>query len=449
MNHRPVFPLVLFTTIVLLLLLAACEAGQEETPPPPTDVTTTTAVPVTTQEPAPPVALTPGAVETPVPAQQAITLTVWTRPEIVPATGQPGGDVLAGQLDSFDEAHPGLSLRVEGKATTGQGGALSYLRAGRNVAPSILPDLLLLPATQLPDAVAENLVYPLGAGLSPELAAGLFPAAQALSQVAETTYGYPYALINLQHLVYDTATITRTLPTTWSGLLAREDDIRFVFPGVGQDGAVLTLQLYLAAGGALRNEAGQLALQAEPLTVALRQIEQAIATGRILPESASTSNLDQAWQIFQTTSANIVLSNGTTYRQQQNPAGRYDFARLPGIDQSLPLRPGALLWVITTPDPVRQAAALELINWLGAPENLAAWSYAANIVPPSAAALALWPGEDAHASFLARALPDARPFPVAASTTLLTTLAVATENVSGGVQTAAAAAEAAVAALNP
>jgi ABC-type glycerol-3-phosphate transport system substrate-binding protein len=447
MNHRPYLPFVFLTAIVVLFLLAACEADQEETPPPATDVTT--AVPVATQEPTPPAGLTPGPVETPLPAQQPITLTVWTRPEIVPAGEQPGSDILVEQLSSFDEAHPGMSLRVEVKATTGQGGALSYLRAGRNVAPNILPDLLLLPATQLPDAVAENLIFPLGAGLSPELAAGLFPAAQALSQIEEVTYGHPYALINLQHLVYDTATITRTLPTTWSGLLAREDDIRLIFPGVGQDGAILTLQLYLAAGGTLRNEAGQLALQAEPLTVALRQIEQALATGRILPESASTSNLDQAWQIFQTTTANIVLSNGTTYRQQQNPAGRYDFARLPGIDQSLPLRPGALLWVITTPDPLRQAAALELINWLCAPDNLAAWSYAANIVPPSAAALALWPGEDAHASFLARVLPDARPFPVAASTTLLTTLAVATENVTGGVQTAAAAAETAVAALNP
>lgn len=447
MNHRRYLPFVFLTAIVVLFLLAACEADQQETPPPVTDITT--AVPVATQEPTPPAGLTPSPVETPVPTQQPITLTVWTRPEIVPASEQPGSDVLAGQLSSFDEAHSGISLRVEVKATTGQGGALSYLRAGRNVAPNILPDLLLLPATQLPDAVAENLIFPLGAGLSPELAAGLFPAAQALSQVEEVTYGHPYALINLQHLVYDTATITRTLPTTWPGLLAREDDIRLIFPGVGQDGAILTLQLYLAAGGTLRNEAGQLALQAEPLTVALRQIEQAMATGRILPESASTSNLDQAWQIFQTTTANIVLSNGTTYRQQQNPAGRYDFARLPGIDQSLPLRPGALLWVITTPDPLRQAAALELINWLCAPENLAAWSYAANIVPPSTAALALWPGEDAHASFLARVLPDARPFPVAASTTLLTTLAVATENVTAGVQTAAAAAETAIAALNP
>lgn len=430
--------------LLFLFLLAACDSTAEETPEPTPE--TVTVVPVPTEEAT---QQTLGPVATPAPTREAVTLTVWTRPEIVPGSEQPGSDVLAGQLADFDESHPDVTVRVEVKSTTGQGGALSYLRSGRSVAPDILPDLLLLPATQLPDAVAEGLVYPLGPMLAPEMVAGLYPASLALGQADETTYGYAYALTHLQHLVYDTATITRTLPTTWPGLLAGEDDIRVVFPGVGQDGAILTLQLYLAAGGTLRNEAGQLALQSEPLARALSLLEQGMDGGRILPESAATGSMDQAWQIFQNTTANIVLSNGTTYRQQQNPAGRYAFGRLPGIDEPLQLRPNALLWVITTPDPVRQALALELLAWLCAPENLAAWSYAANMVPARADALALWPGEDAHAAFLARVLPDARPFPAAANTTVLTALATATESVIAGVQSANTAAEAAAAALNP
>jgi maltose-binding protein MalE len=436
----PFLALLLF----LFFLLAACDLTAADTPAPTPE--TVTVVPVPTE------AATPsggGTIPTAAPTREAVTLTVWTRPEVVPGSEQPGSDILAAQLASFDESHPDVTLRVEAKSTTGQGGALSYLRSGRNVAPDILPDLLLIPATQLPDAVAESLVYPLGNRLAPEMAADLYPAAQTLGQMDETTYGYPYALTHLQHLVYDTATITRTLPTTWPGLLAGEDDIRFIFPALGQDGAILTLQLYLAAGGTLRNEAGQLALQSEPLVRALSLLEQGMDSGRILPESASTGSMDQAWQIFQNTTANIVLSNGTTYRQQQNPAGRYAFARLPGIDEALPLRPNALLWVLTTPDPVRQALAAELLAWLCAPENLAAWSYAANMVPARAGALALWPGEDAHAAFLARVLPDARPFPAAANTTLLGALAVATESVTAGVQSASAAAEAAATALNP
>lgn len=433
--------------VLLLLFLAACDGEQEETD----TAATATATPeeATTSEPTPETATTPVAGQTPAPPQQAITLTVWTRPEVVPDGAQPGGSVLEEQLNTFDQQRTDISLNVEVKATTGQGGALSYLRSGRNVAPAILPDLLLLPATQLVDAVTEGLVYAIGDALPPDAFATLYPAAQALSQVDGTTYGYPYTFTNLQHLVYDTATITRTLPSTWPSLLAAERDIRFIFPAVGQDGAIFTLQLYLDAGGTLRNEADQLALQPEPLAAALRQIEQGVAASRILPESAATGALNQAWQVFQNTTANIVLSNGTTYRQQQNPAGRYAFARLPGLNQSLPLRPGALLWVVTTPDPVRQRLALELLNWLCTPENLAAWSYAAYNVPTRADALAMWPGEDAHATFLVSNLPDARPFPTAANTTLLGALATATENVAAGVQTSAAAAAAAAASLAP
>lgn len=445
MRIRAAIPASLLALLVALILLVACESGAGETPA--ATPATVTAAPVPTQAETPAGPATVAV--TPAPTQEAITLTVWTRPELVPGSEQPGSDVLAEQLAAFDEAHADVTVRVEVKATTGQGGALSYLRSGRNVAPDILPDLLLLPATQLPDAVAEGLVYPLGPLLPPEMPAALYPAAQTLGQVEEESYGYAYALTQLQHLVFDTATITRTLPNNWPGLLAGEDDVHFVFPGVGQDGAMLTLQLYLAAGGELRNEAGQLALQSEPLTRALGLLEQGMDSGRILPESAVTSSMDQAWQIFQNSTANLVLSNGTTYRQQQNPAGRYAFAPLPGIDESLPLRPNALLWVITTPDPVRQALAMELLAWLCAPEHLAAWSYAANAVPARADALALWPGEDAHAAFLARMLPDARPFPTAANTTLLAALGTATESVTGGVQSASSAAEAAAAALNP
>lgn len=432
---------------LLALFLAACDGAQGETSA--TVTATATIEAAATAEPTPQSNTTPVTVPAPPPPQQAITLTVWTRPEVAPDTEQPGGAVLLEQLNTFEQQRPNLSLHVEVKATTGQGGALSYLRSGRNVAPAILPDLLLLPATQLVDAVNEGLVYPIGDALPPDAFAALYPAAQALSQVDGATYGYPYTFTNLQHLVYDTATITRTLPSTWPALLAAESDIRFIFPAVGQDGAIFTLQLYLDAGGTLRNEAGQLALQPEPLAEALRQIEQSAAAGRILAESAETGTLNQAWQVFQNTTANIVLSNGTTYRQQQNPAGRYAFGRLPGLSQSLPLRPGALLWVVTTPDPVRQALALELLNWLSTPDNLAAWSYAAYNVPARADALTMWPGEDAHSTFLVNNLPDARPFPTAANTTLLAALATATENVAAGVQTSTAAATAAAASLTP
>lgn len=444
---RRIFALLWLLFFLPVALLVACDREAAEITPEaiPTATSPAQTIPVPTPEPA----TTPIVGETPSAAQQTITLTVWTRPDVLPSTEEPGGAALLEQLTAFDAQHAELNLLVEAKTSSGQGGALSYLRTGRTVAPSVLPDLLLLPAAQLAEAAAEGLVYPLDAVLSAEMAGALYPAARALGQVEGVTYGYPYALTNVQHLVYDTAAITRTLPATWSQLLGAEGATRLIFPAAGQDGARLTLQLYLAAGGALRSGSGQIALETEPLTAALSQLEQAYAGGRILPESATATTLEQTWQIFQNSTANIVLSDATTYQRLDQPAGRYAFALLPGFEAALPLRSGALLWVVTTPDPVRQGLALELVDWLTAPPNLAAWSYAADAVPARPDALALWPAGDTHAAFLRRMLPDARPYPAEASPTLLAALVEATENVISGVQPAAEAAAAAAAALNP
>lgn len=445
--HRRSFALLWLLFFLPAALLVACDPEAEEATPPAEPTATSPAQ--TIPEPTPELSTTPIVAETPPLAQQTITLTVWTRPDVAPNGEEPGSAALLEQLAAFDEQRPELTLLVEAKMSSGQGGALSYLRSGRSVAPSILPDLLLLPAAQLGEAVAEGLVYPLDGALSEEMTGALYPAARSLGQVDGVTYGYPYVLTNIQHLVYDTAIITRTLPATWSEAAAPENEMRLVFPAAGQDGARLALQLYLAAGGTLRNESGQLALQTEPLTVALSQLEQAYAGGRVLPESATATTLEQAWQIFQNSTANTMLADTATYRRLNLPSGRYAFAPLPGLDAALPLRASALLWVVTTPDPVRQAVALQLVAWLTGPPNLAAWSHAANTIPARADALALWPSGDAHAAFLSRLLPDARPYPVEASPALLAALAEATESVTSGLQPAAEAAGAAAAALTP
>jgi ABC-type glycerol-3-phosphate transport system substrate-binding protein len=433
--------------VLPLVLLVACDVGAGETTL--EAIATPTSTAQSSPEPPAKPATIPIATKTAVPARQPITLTVWTRPEVAPAGEQPGSVALLDQLAAFDSQHTELSLLVEAKTSTGQGGALSYLRSGRSVAPAILPDLLLLPAAQLADAVAETLVYPLDSALGPEMIEPLYPAARALGQVDGVTYGYPYVLTNVQHVVYDTAILTRTVPATWTQLLAPEDQTRLIFPAASQDGGRLALQLYLAAGGTLRGETGQIALQTEPLRVALSHLEQGLAGGRILPESATATTLEQTWQIFQNSTANAVLGDVTTYQRLDLAAGRYAFAPIPGLDTPLPLRAGALLWVVTTPDPVRQSRALALVAWLAEPSNLAAWSYAAGSVPSRADALALWPAGDPLAAFLSPLLPEARPYPAEASPALLAALTEATQSVTSGVLPAAAAAEAAAASLNP
>ena len=109
--------------------------------------------------------------------EDALTLTVWLPPEIASRTDA-GTAVLEQQWLAFRLARPDVTLTVEQKAVLGQGGILNYLRAGRNVAPAVLPDLIALPTNQLAAAANEELIYPVGDWLEQDLVNDLYPSAR-------------------------------------------------------------------------------------------------------------------------------------------------------------------------------------------------------------------------------------------------------------------------------
>lgn len=442
---RRLIPILL--SVILLLLVSACSLLEETAEE--ADVVETPALPTPADTPG--LETTPEAIAPTPAAPTTITVTVWTTPDLAPGGEVPGGPTLMEQLNAFDNSHPDANLLVELKSITGQGGALSYLRTGRNVAPAILPDLILLPDTQLAEAVAQDLVYPLNNLLAPEMFEDLYPAARELAQVEDQYYGYPFALTNLRHFVYQPAVITGTLPTTWPGLLAQEDPPSLIYPAAGPAGAAFTLHYYLAAGGTLRNEADQPALQVEPLTIALTQIQQGLATGVIDPQSGNTATVEQAWQIFQNSSTSLVGTDAGYFLRQRGVEtdGTYAFTPLPGPEGPLPPLVNGLTWAVSTPDPARQALAAELIAWLGASQNLGEWSRQSFLLPARSSALAVWPQEDRYVDFLEERLLVARPFPASANSSITLALSEATTGVILQLNTPQAAAEEAVASLNP
>jgi ABC-type glycerol-3-phosphate transport system substrate-binding protein len=264
-------------------------------------------------------------------------------------------------------------------------------------------------------------------------------------------YGYPFALTKVRHLVYQTAVITETLPTSWPGLLAQEEPASIIYPGAGPMGASFTLQYYLAAGGALTNEAGQPALQLEPLTTALSQLQQGLGTGVIDPQSGNTASVEQAWQIFANSGTSIVGTDAAYFlrqRTEETDEG-YGFAPLPGPEGSLEPLVDGLTWAVSTPDPARQALAAELIVWLASSQNLGEWSQQSYLLPARPSALAVWPEDDLYVRFVDGQLENAGPFPVAANNAIMIALNRATTEVLLQVNTPQAAAEEAVASLIP
>jgi hypothetical protein len=100
---------------------------------------------------------------------------------------------------------------VQQKAATGQGSILNYLRTGRGVAPTILPDLIAIPANQLETAFNENLLFPVGGLVSQEMLEDLYPAALDFASPKASVRGIPFILTDQQHLVYNQTSYTETI----------------------------------------------------------------------------------------------------------------------------------------------------------------------------------------------------------------------------------------------
>jgi ABC-type glycerol-3-phosphate transport system substrate-binding protein len=376
------------------------------------------------------------------------SLNVWVLTEISTQADNPGGSILAEQLAAFETNHPNVTLNIERKAASGQGDTLSYLRSGHNVAPSILPDLIILPADSLTTAAAEELIFPLEDYIAPEDMTDLFPAANVLSKVNGQIYGYPFALSNLGHMAYNPSVFTDTVPITWDEY-AETEGANFYFPAAGPSGAELALQLYFAAGGNIVSEPGQPALEVEPLASALTFLSQGRDLGFIPSQTNNLTSLNETWQAFMNGEAASVQTVYSQYLVERNNDIESDFAKLPGIDAPLTPLVKGWIWAISTPDPARQAMAAELLNWMIAAPNIGDWSLAAEKLPGRRSAFEQWPVNDPYQIFLQEELEFADPYPVTANSTLLSLLSTAVVDVLTQAKPPLQAAEDTVAALQP
>lgn len=375
----------------------------------------------------------------------AAALKLWIPPEIALRT-EMGAQLLAEQLFAFNAKHPTVVIHVEQKDVSGAGGILNYLRTGRGVAPSVLPDMIAIPADLLPTAANENLIFPLDDALEPTALDSLFPPAQELARPEERILGYPFALTDLPYMVYNSHALTSTLPLTWNRLIS-DTERSMVMASGGPDGALLALQFYLDAGGTVVNELGEPALQMEPLELALKALQNGRDSGFIVEQSSSLSTVDQSWQVFLGGGANIVRTSADYYLSETTVGLPIEFTVTPGIDRPLTPFVGGWAWAISTSDPVQQALAQELMLELVAAPNLGAWSQSSNMLPAQRDALAAWIGDDAYSGFVEQELGRAQPLPVDPNSKLFTVIGDAVFQVVSGSKTAEGAAEDAVAAM--
>ncbi len=428
--------------VLLIPWLAACSLlGQRAEAPPSPTVTATAVLPPNTPEPVGTVDL--GLAE-PV-TQTRPTLTVWIAPDILNAS-EMGTAVLQQQLNQFQADHPDINLIVEPKAVNGQGSILNYLRTGRNVAPVILPDLITLPTDQLDIALNEELITSLNGLIDTELLGDLYPAGLSLALAEDQVRGFPFVLTDMPHLAYNTAVYSDTIPLRWANFIQIPEQT-FAFPANGTPGATLLLQFYLAEGGSLTNEAGQPALEVEPLAAALERIGMGRENEFVLGQSSTLGTLPETWRLLESGGATFIQTSAEQYLQNRNGELPVDFHAIPGPQRSLTPLVRGWAWAISATEPGKQTMALELMTTLIEAENLAQWSEAAAFLPARRSAYDFWPSRDPYVPFARRELAQARPHPLGPNSKMIIVLENALFDVISLNKTPQEAAEEAVAAL--
>ncbi|MDD2521937.1 MAG: extracellular solute-binding protein [Anaerolineaceae bacterium] len=372
----------LIAVLLVMLVVSACEGLPVEIQLPWINT------PVPSKETEPPVevdfTLTPESPEPePTQTREATVkeLILWLPPELSPFDETPAAQLLQEKLDNFAQEKQ-VKIVVRVKARTGSGSLIDALTATKPTAPEILPDLIVLSATDLELAVERELVYPHDRMVEMMTDTDWYPFGQELSQVGNEAMAIPL-LTNPLSLVYNKASL---LPPSDDWLAIQDNFGVFGFAADDSQAKYLLL-LYIAAGGDVMDAQGRAILQEGPLVEALTALKEGLSSLHISTLSIGFQTEDQVWNAFATRGLDtaVVTIGLVLNRQAENENQPNAALTKPEITLGT-----AFGWALGNPDLARQELALDLLAELSETEFLANWSEALGRLPARPSALATW-----------------------------------------------------------
>ncbi len=391
---------------ILLIVTSGCQPSTPaaETVLQPTVKATTTPrpsrTPITRVDPTP----TP----TTIAEGDPITLTFWTVEQVSPLQEDELGDFFQTSLRLFDRANADIAVDLLVKKAGGKGGVLDFLRTAREVAPSVLPDVVVMDAVDLEQAHADNLLQPLDGRLDRSIVQDLLPAARRIGTVDEKLFGVPLG-IEMEHTVYNTRIFTAT-PMLWTDILSK--NTTYVFPAKGVNGRVndVTLSQYFSAGGEFLDDEGLPKIDDAVLKDVLDFYQKALENGIIDASILEAATPEELWPFYVDATAGIAQTSVRQYLIDRELFNNTVFTPLPvrsETDIPVSVMHGWVL-VLITDDVNRQDAALRLIeSFLSTPNN-ANWNKINKSIPTRDTAYQRLAGDDPYWVFLTDQLNTAR-----------------------------------------
>ena len=320
------------------------------------------------------------------------TLEIWVPPQFDPSGGSSAAGLLRNRLSEFEAQNPDLKVSVRVKAASGPGGLIESLSSASAAAPAVLPALVALSRSDLETAALKGLVFSLDGLTRIVDDTDWYAYARQLALIQGSAFGLPFAGDALL-LLYRPAVLPNA-PADWPALIASNLPTAFA----AADGqALTTLQLYLSAGGEVKDNQGRPTLQTDPLAKVLKLIDDGVKAG-VFPNWLAQYQTDgQAWQAYREQRAQLLITWSNQYLSDF-PADTAA-APLPSLsDKPFTLATG-WVWAISDPLPERRAASIRLAEFLVNSEFLAKWSADAGFLPTRPSALTAWSNEGLRALF--------------------------------------------------
>jgi ABC-type glycerol-3-phosphate transport system substrate-binding protein len=335
-----------------------------DTPPAPTS----TSIPIPAASPTPP---------------GPLVLTVWVPPEFDPAAGTPAGDLLNARLAEFAARRPDVQVQVRVKAVDGAGGLYESLAAADAAAQRAMPDLVALPYPVFQAAGQKGLLRPLNGVTNALDEPDWYEYAREMAHLQNNVLGLPFAGDALVQ-VYRPEQVALPL-SDWQ----IDPELQNVFSFAAADPrGLVPLALYLANGGQILDDQGQITLEAQPLEELLAYIAAA-EQAEVMPAGLAELQVqEQADAAFSTGQADM-LATWVSHYLRQKPADA-SLLSLPTPDGKPFTLATGWVWALPAVELDRRELAAELAEFLTESDYLARWSEAAGYLPARPSALAAW-----------------------------------------------------------
>lgn len=311
---------------------------------------------------------------TPMPDSQApIDLVLWVLPQFDPSGETESSLLLNERIDEFLIRNPQVNLNIRVKALSGPGGMLDSLTGASAVAQGALPSVVLLSRSDLVLAANRGLLFPIEEISSSVDESDWYPFAQAMAIHQGSVFGLPFASNALGLLVRENQ-LADDQPS-WDEVLRRLRSL--VFPA-GDTDSLITLALYLSAGGTLDFQMGHVEINPEALTSALNVYDRARRAGVVRSDVLDYQNDDQAWEAFNAGSSGAVI---TWVHRLFTTDEELNLALLPSLGENPMTLGTGWAWCITEPDEQKREYAVALAEFLSAPGFLSQWAPFSGYLP--------------------------------------------------------------------